>query len=235
MKTFVTVTITLLSSLCYCQTPKRTVTWRSGSPGCQIIWTNGVPHEDLIDGARRINVFSPSLKDKKTFSILVLVENGIGLGSFEVNPAMMRASTDEIPQLELKSLSGDALIAEDARKSNRRAAIGAALSGFGAGMSSTSGTIANSDGSTSTVTLHDTSAAQQAQRNAANTRAAINARSADESASLLRRNTLPEGGSVGGKVYMGRPKGMGKKAHIAQFVIDLGDVVYVFPFRDGEI
>ena len=59
--------------------------------------------------------------------------------------------------------------------------LGAGLSGFAAGYgSNTTATVQNSNGSTSTVTLHDNAGARQAEQDAANNRIAINTRSATE-------------------------------------------------------
>ena len=148
----------------------------------------------------------------------------------------MGGLSDESPQLVMESIDADAKIAKQNHSHHGWAILGAALSGAAAGAGSNkTATVNNSDGSTSTVTYHDDTATRQASRDAANNRVAIDAKSATESSHLLRRNTVLHGESVFGFIYIQKPKGMGKKARVGSFVVDLGNTIYIFPYANGAI
>jgi hypothetical protein len=211
------------------------VRWSLSDPRCTVVYLNGIGHEQFSDGARSIGVYTPIERDKNTYQVLVGVGN-LRREALDVDPANMGGLSDDAPQMVMESIDADAKIAKENHSHHGWAILGAALAGGAAGAGSNkTATVNNSDGSTSTVTYHDDTATRQAARNAANNRVAIDARSAKESSHLLRRNTVLHGEEVFGFIYIQKPKGMSKKAHVGSFVVDLGDTIYVFPFANGAI
>jgi hypothetical protein len=209
--------------------------WSLSDPRCTIIYTNGSPVERVSDNGHDINVMAPRVRDKHSYTVLVGVENW-RQGALDVDPANMGGLTDESPQGVMLSIDGDKLLADENKSAHRRAIFGNALSGFAAGYgNNTTATVQNSDGTTTTATVHSSGNVSQAERDAANNRDAINSISASEASLMLRRNTVAQRGYVGGRVYVERPKRMSKKAHIGSFVIDLGDTIYIFPFVNGSV
>lgn len=214
------------------------VRWDTSDPRCTTIYTDGRARERITDNGRIIDVWAPELRnerDKRIYSVLVRVQN-FRDEVVDVDPVHMGGLTDGSPHLLMDTIDADAMIASENRSRGRWAAVGAGLSGFAAGYgNNTTATVQNSDGSTSTVTVHDNAGTRQAEQDAANNRASINATSASEASIVLRRNTVAKAGGVAGRVYIFKPKGAGKKDHVGQFVDCLGNTIYVFPFVNGAI
>ena len=211
------------------------VTWNpSDAAHCLLVYSNGLAHEVISDRGRSIDVFAPTLANKHTYRVSVGIQNLAG-GVIDVDPEKMGGVTDDATPIVMPSIDADARLAKEVQSARRRAMIGAALSGYAAGSSSTTATIHNSDGTTSTATIHDNTATQQANTQAAANRASIDSRASAVSSTILRRNSVYPGNFATGFVYMDKPKGMGKKAHVAQFVVDLGETIYVFPFVNGAV
>ena len=217
-------------------TPKPIIVrWSLSDPRCTVVYVNGIGHEQFSDGGRLIGAYTPIEHDKSTYQVLIGVRN-LGREALNVDPANMGGLSDDSPQMVMESIDADAKITKQNHSHHGWAILGAALSGAAAGASSNkTATVNNSDGSTSTVTYHDDTATRQANVNAANNRRAIDSKSAKEASHVLRRNTVLQGEDVFGFIYIQRPKGMSKKAHVGGFVVDLGDTFYIFPYANGAI
>jgi hypothetical protein len=181
-----------------------------------------------------LDIYLPTLRDKHTYTIMLGMVN-LGTVPLDVDPANMGGLGSEAPSVVMKSVDGDALLMKENRHAHRWAILGAALSGAAAGASTSTATVENSDGSTSNVTYHDPNATRAANADARANRDAIDGRTARVASTVLRHNTLGPGEFVVGFVYVERPKGMGKKDGMGQFVVDLGDTIYIFPFEQGRI
>lgn len=215
-------------------TNRRMLQWKQNDPCCSLIYSDGVAREHLADNGYEIDVWAPKVRDKSTYSVLVGIQNWTK-GPVDVNPVRMGGLTDESTVGLMDSLDGDALVAKENGSAHRGSVIGNFLSGFAAGYSANqTAHVDYSDGTSGTVTVHDKSSVNEAEKEAIQRSKEIDNISAAESQLMLRRNTVAERGAVSGRVYIQRPK-MSKKAHVGCFVVELGDKLYLFPFVNGAI
>lgn len=211
-----------------------TIVWNIKDPRCKVIYTNGVPRERFQTEKLTIDVWSPYLHDKQTEDIGIGI-NDVSSGEVDVDPRRFSAQANDAKHTLMPVIDADAKLAKEQQHVRRMQAIGAALSGFGAGMSSQTATVNNSDGSTSQVTYHDPAATDRVNADAAANAAATTSHYKEVSRTILRRNTLTNGGFVIGDIYLERPKGLDKKAKVDAVAMYLGGTVYIFPFKEGHV
>lgn len=204
-----------------------TFVWKSDQPGFLSEYLNGDNIATIATSQANVMVSaSPSL-DKMAVRILVSVPKESS-GTVEVNP-------DEVHLFKIsdKGMEGQKRIdaTKLAKSRERSARIGTALSGVGAAFNNTTstGTVTNSDGSTSQVQI--TTPNTQAQRDAAaegqSDIAAAQGFGAALIASGLKRNTLHPGERTTGQVLF--PKQKKGENLLIEVVID--NVRYRFPMQ----
>lgn len=204
-----------------------TFVWKSGQPGFLSEYINGDNVATIATSQANVMASASPYLGKMAVRILVSVPKE-SPGTVEVNPDdvhLFKVSDKGLE--EQKRIDAGKL----ARSRERSARIGAALSGVGAAFDSTTstGTVTNSDGSTSEVQI--TTPNTQAQRDAAaegqSDIAAAQGFGASLVASELKRNTLYPGERTTGLVLF--PKQKKGEDLLIEVVID--NVRYRFPMQ----
>jgi hypothetical protein len=205
------------------QSPGSTLTWKAHSPNSDERFVNGMDARAIFSNQATVSVTPISENGK--LAVVVLIENpDKGAGRLEVIPDDVHVfKTSDKGVVELKRESAEK-IAKSIVHRQRVAAFG---SGFAAGSSQQTGTVTSSDGTTSQVTIHDSSAqnASIAQsRDNIHQAQAAGAALVDEE---LKRNTLDPGQTAMGKLfYPHQKKGTPLIARVA-----VNGVIYEFPIE----
>jgi hypothetical protein len=232
MRNLVAVALFICSLPCFSADKPKVVDWNRGYPNCTTIYVDGTPFERIVDGGRMIDVFTPILRDKHTYEVMVGVTNH-GNANIDLDPSRFAALTNDASPIEMYPIDPDPKLAKEARSKGRWNTFATALA---AGSSAnTQATVTDSRGNTSEVTVDNPDAARQAETNGAQRQAQIDANYATESSHVLRHNTIAPGARVGGFVYLAKPKGMNKKSRINALAVDLGDTIYIFHYENGEV
>jgi hypothetical protein len=218
MRTIVAAFLLTLPLLVSAQTGPKPIAWAQGHPFCSLVFVNGIPDEHYDDGKLVIDLFAPEWPDKHYFAVTVGAGNK-GQLPVDLDPSQFVVQLDD--KTVAFSAPMDAEIDKREAHARHRAAIGAALSGAGAGMSQQTGTVYNPDGSTSRVTMN--SAPSTPQRSAA---ANSSVYESDRSR-LLRHNTLMPGIYLSGVVYFKTPKE--KHPAITYVGLKIDGQIYIFP------
>jgi hypothetical protein len=204
-----------------------TFVWKPNQPGFVSEYVDGDNIATIATSQANVMVSASPYLDKMAVRILVSVPKESS-GTVEVNP-------DEVHLFKIsdKGLEGQERIdaTKLAKSRERSARIGAALSGAGAAFDKTtsSGTVTNSDGSTSEVEI--TTPNTQAQRDAAaegqSHIAAAQGFGAALIANGLKRNTLHPGERTTGQVLFPKQK----KGEDLLIEVVIGNVRYRFPMQ----
>ena len=204
-----------------------TFVWKSGQPGFLSEYINGDNVATIATSQANVMASASPYLGKMEVSILVSVPKESS-GTVEVIPDEVHLfKVSDKGLVEQKRIDATKL----AKSRERSARIGAALSGVGAAFNNTTstGTVTNSDGSTSQVQI--TSPNTQAQRDAAalsqSDIAAAQGFGVSLIASELKRNTLYPGERTTGLVLF--PKQKKGDDLLIEIVID--KVRYRFPMR----
>lgn len=231
MKKLLTATL-LMAVHCLAAEKPKVIDWNPANPNCMVIYTDGQARERIFDNGRMIDAYAPILRDKHTYEVMVGIINQTN-AIIDMDPAKVEAFSDDAPQLALPSIDADPKLAKEEKSQRRWAAFGAAMSA--ASVANTQGTVTDSNGNVSQVTISNPAAVRQAQENGATNQAAIAGAHAAESGHVLRRNTVALGAHVGGFVYLAKPKGMNKKSRVGSLAVNLGDTVYTFHYKNGSV
>jgi len=215
------------------QPEKPVVVWDSTSAGCKVMYLNGEPYEHMENAAVVVDVHPPRKKEKRIDSILIGVVN-ISQSELDVNPKTWSAVAGDAEATSMPYLDGGYVLRKEERHDRRMQAIGNGLSGFGAGMQTHTATVSNSDGSSSTVTYHDSADTANANAAAANRSALMSQSYERASSAVLRRNTLSSGLFVVGTVFFDRPKGLKADIPVRSVDIELNGTIYRFPLKEIE-
>jgi hypothetical protein len=201
------------------------IIWSSGAPNCKLVYMNGTPVERFDNGSITVDAMPPLQRDKRLFSVLVGVRNS-GNGDIDVDPTAFAAQSNDGTLVD--SVDMDPVLNKEEHHAMKRERMAAAFSGFGAGMSRQNGTVYNSNGTTSQVTMSDPEAVRRAAGDAADARSDINNHFAKDRSRLLRHNTLANQGFALGFVYFQLPKGTEKHATLTRVAVQLGNQTYIF-------
>jgi TPR repeat protein len=206
--------------------PQFVFTWKPNTRGCDDKFLNGVEiEEQFTSQATVMAVLVPDLGK-------LAVRIGVW------NPEKSTSRIEVIPEnVHLLRVSDKGLAEESrtdatkmAKSMERRQRVGAALSGFGAGMSQTtaSGNATYSDGTTATyqVTMPNTQAQSDAIEHGRAKISEAQDRGAYAVAAELKRNTLGPGENTIGQLFFPKQK----KGEDLLVEVDIGNVRYAFPF-----
>jgi len=216
--------------LCAAQAPPQPVVtfiWQSDNPACTTRYFNGSQYAAIFTnisvvtvsigynaGKTAVGIIVSNRKDSKR-RLEVLPEN---VRLFRVTPKGL----EEQKRVEAEKL---------ARRMERSARIGAALSGAGAAFSQTTatGTATYSDGTTAdySVSMPNTQAQAQARASGQEGIARSQAAGADVVAVELKRNTLFPGQDTGGQVFFKDQK----KGDMVLVEVIVGNASYHFPMQ----
>ena len=216
----VTITICCLlgTALAPASEPKPNVC-TPGKPPCFIVYINGMPDEHYEDGNIAIDVMASKWPYKHVYAVTIGVRNDSKSGPIDADPSLF------VVQLANKTVINaadmDADFDKRERHDRRMAALGAGLAGAGSGMSQQTGTVYNSDGSTSRVTMNSPAAASHPNPAATGSRY-VGAREV-----LLRRNSVMPGQFVSGNVYFKSSKE--KHPDVAYVGLKIEGQIYIFP------
>jgi hypothetical protein len=208
--------------------------WKPNNSCCTLKYVDGVPFERYVEttptGRFSIEVRAPQEHDKHIDTYGIIVANFDGsTSSLDVNPMAMAAQAENADHTKLQVIDADVMLAKEERSKKRKNSFATGLSAMG-----TTGTASTtySDGTSSTTTYSDPSAAGLAGQIRSDK---IKDRYAQYAATVLRRNTLAPGQVVGGFVYFERPKGLDKKAPAGTIAVTISGMVYIFPFPNGQV
>ncbi len=195
---------------------------------CTTTYRNGEIYKRITNGDTTVITGIPEATTKDVYRVWVGVRRDTN-STVLLDPRLTSVVLSDEASTTVLSADADQMLDKATKHAEHMQRFGAALGAAGASLAQQDATVTNSDGSTSNVSFHDSSADARARDNAAFPASSLQQQYAELHSSILRKNTLEGGETVKGFIYFKKPKHLkGKNIQVAQVNILVDEVEFCF-------